>query len=359
MHIVYFFPVDTTISSGKNRATRQKIAALKKNNYIVEDFTLDRVRIFPKFLAHFILWFQVVLYIFRNRNFINFYVTRGSSPVATHFMCKIFNITTYREVHAEIIDEIPHLRKSKIEKFAIRALSFKSYFLDKYSDVRVFNNPRLKSHYLDRGLGKGSDRCVYNGASMEAVSKLTKQAARQKYSLSDDKKYLVFTGSASTWHGVHFLAKLQECFDEYEDGVQIICAGGAIEKTLDPNRALLNLSPLDESGCCEIVKAADACLLPVNDVRVSPGSPLKLYDYLVNGLPVISQKDVLGYSDEVKRFNAGILVNFKNPAETRGKIIDLLKNQKLLGIYSESAKNSIPFFLWEKRVSDWFSLDQG
>lgn len=355
MNIVYLFLVDTSLSSGKNRATRQKIAALKTNFYKVEVFTLDRYWKWAPFFYRFVVVLKSLAYIFKNKNDVDVLVTRGGASLLAVFFCKLVNIKTYREVHADIVDEVPYLNKNKFDKFLILILSVKSYLIDKVSDVRIFNNPALKSYYMTRGLGKESDVCVYNGASRDAIVNISKENAREKFGLVPGYKYLIFTGSASFWHGVHYLVRLQECFDLHDDKIKIVCAGGRVASELDPDKRLINISPLGDVGCCEIIKAGDACLLPVNNVRVSPGSPLKLYDYMINSVPVISQDNMLGYSDEVERFSAGIVVDFLNSSSARASIIDFLADQKSLSHCSYMEEVNSEQYLWEKRVVSWFS----
>src|SRR5690625_5107177 len=210
MHVVYFFSVDTALPSGKNRATRQKVEALKKINDKVEVFTLDRSKFSSKLFSKVAICFNVICYILINRRSINVYMSRGSSPILAHIICKIFGIHVVREVHADIFDEIPHLRKSEALKFFIRVFSLKSYFLDSRADQRVYNNPMLKAYHIEKGVAKESDKCVYNGGSIDAVVNISQEEAKEKFGLKPDFKYLVFTGSASVWHGVHYLVELQK-----------------------------------------------------------------------------------------------------------------------------------------------------
>lgn len=355
MHIVYFFSVDTALPSGKNRATRQKIEALKKVNDKVKAFTLDRSVFSSKLLAKIDIHFKLILYIVLNRRSVNVYISRGNSALLAHFLCKILGICVVREVHADIFDEIPHLRKSEVVKFFIRILSLKSYFLDSRADQRVYNNPILKAYHIEKGVAKESDKCVYNGGSIDAVVNISQEEAKRKFGLESGFKYLVFTGSASVWHGVHYLVELQKCFLKHGDKIRIVCGGGEVSYKIDPDGCLINITPLDDSGCSELIKAADACLLPVNNIRVSPGSPLKLYDYMINGVPVVSQQCMPGYSDEVENFEAGISVDYANPSRTRQEIINLLADDGLLSHYAVSGAGSYKSYIWEKRVIDWFS----
>src|SRR5690606_39279334 len=53
-------------------------------------------------------------------------------------------------------------------------------------------------------------------------------------------------------------------------------------------------------SCCDLIKASDLCLLPVKNNRASPGSPLKLYDYISNGRFVLDRKSTRLNSSHVK-----------------------------------------------------------
>ena len=164
----------------------------------------------------------------------------------------------------------------------------------------------------------------YNGFDPDAASTMTRSQARKKYGLHEDVFYLVFVGAASNWHGVHYLVDLQKYFNRLSSAtIQIICAGGDMSP-YDPERICLNFTPMTDSDCADIIKAADLCLLPVNRNRVSPGSPLKLYDYIVNKRYVVSQADTNGYSDEVESMQIGFSVDFSDPSSAGKMITDNL-----------------------------------
>jgi hypothetical protein len=149
------------------------------------------------------------------------------------------------------------------------------------------------------------------------------------------------------WHGVDYLVKLQKEIDELGCKIKIICAGGQVDDEIDPSNYLINISPLDDTGCDEIIDIAKACLLPVRNNRVSPGSPLKLYDYIKNHKFIIAQAEMLGYSDEVEKYGKGICVDFENSTETAAILAKLNCHIPILTAPEE--------FSWNARMNKWFN----
>lgn len=354
--VLYVFPVDLNIPAGKNRATRHKITALNSIFDNVRFLTRNTVPAYLRWASPLVVEIMAIVFIMQHRKNLHYYVSRGGSPLLSLVLSKALGIKTFREVHADALDEIPLLSKPFWQKWILKLLARFSMLYDKMADVRLFNNPLLKEHYIEKRKGLDSDRVTYNGASLTAVSSITMVESRKKYGLELDLKYLIFTGSASVWHGVDYLVQLQKEFNSHNDSVRIICAGGRVSKSLDPSGLIINYSPMNDSECSELIKAANASLLPVKDVRVSPGSPLKLYDYMINGAPVICQEKMPGYSDEVLRYCSGITVDFKLPKEARGKIVAFLGDYNALNMASMNsslaAKSNL---LWEHRVTSWFA----
>ncbi|WP_227368672.1 glycosyltransferase [Halomonas sp. M20] len=354
MNIIYCCPFDTSIPTGKNRATRHKIEALKKISKRIDIIVPnEKEKRLPRALRGFFCEFRCIITVIKNRNLANLYISRGDVGIISVPLARYFKISTMREVHAGPFEELNLIKKSKITKCFLNIMWRINFITTKMADIRIYNNPLLKKNFVNEGWGKESDIVSYNGASLDAISSIDKNTALKKYSLRKDVKYLVFVGSTSKWRGVELLVDLQEEFDKCSDNIKILCGGGEVADDVDPSGKIFNFSPLDDVGCSELIKCADACLLPVAHNRVSPGSPLKLYDYMINGKPVIAQEKAFGYSDEVERFNVGISVDFYSPQEARNKIVALLTNETLLDRYSQNAKASLANYSWESRLKNW------
>ncbi len=348
MKILYLTHSDLRKTKGHHRATSQKLKALKKivNNLIVISSSFKKF----KFLEIFILEIKCILYISRYHP--DAIISRGYVGYIAQKFAKFKNIKTVREVHADIVEEINQYDKSYILKKFLLPFGHYMQTIDKQSDRRIFNHPKLMKWFKTNfnKISSDNDIFAYNGLHFVEKSKLTQIQARNKFNLKKKMTYLVFTGGANYWHGVNYLADLQKEFNSMDVDIQIICGGGKISKKDDPDNCLINFEPLNSKGCIDLIKASDACILPVRQSRVSPGSALKLYDYFLHKKFVITQENLEGYSDEVLKYGFGSFVNFKNSKSSALKII---KEMKKLNTNQKSIKYNLNNFSWNSRMLKW------
>ena len=64
-------------------------------------------------------------------------------------ICKIQKITTVREVHADIVEEINQYDKSYITRKMLLPFDT-NRIIDKESDIRIFNHPKLKNWFKNK-----------------------------------------------------------------------------------------------------------------------------------------------------------------------------------------------------------------
>ncbi len=74
------------------------------------------------------------------------------------------------------------------------------------------------------------------------------------------------------------------------------------------------------------INASDVCVVPKRPLK-SGYSPLKLYEYMACGEPIVASR-ISGF-EILEQQNAGILVEPENPEELAKAIIKLLKDEKL------------------------------
>lgn len=343
MNILYLCNFDIQGYAGKNRATGQKLSALKKQ---VDNLTIVSAKFKNlKFLELFLLEIKAIYLIFNSKP--DVIISRGFVGYFVQKIAKYKNIKTVREIHADILSEIDQTSKHWIAKKLIYPLALYAQKVDNQADIRIFNHPDLKKWYKDKIQNFKNDIYVYNGFDYKVKSKLTNKQAREKFNFTKDKKYLVFTGSASYWHGVDYLVYLQKELNKLESTIQIVCGGGKVSKDFDPEEILINITPLDDKGCADLVQASDACVLPVRQSRVSPGSPLKLYDYILHKKFIITQENLNGYSDEVRLYEYGLCVDFTQPQLAALKIYEKLKSA------DKKIDVDISKFSWDNRIKQW------
>lgn len=342
--MLYVCDFDLRRGSGRNRATRQKTAALLAlcPNTVLYSLKSGGLRL----LGQMRLELTVCWAILRNPPAI--VISRGFVGWLFQPLAKALGIVTVREVHADMAGELNLLPYKGLKLLVLRWLAKVSLSADKAAQIRIFNHPTLMAWFRSEHGGSTADFYSYNGYCPTAYSSLSKAAAIQKFGLNPEKSILVFTGAATKWHGVEYLVQLQRVFNEAGDKVQIVCGGGDMSP-YDPERLCINFSPMDDKGCAELIRASSLCLLPVKDNRISPGNPLKLYDYICNKRYVVSQANMPGYSDEVEKHGVGITVDFVNPSEARLKILNYLT---AVGACSEEEYPTARV-AWSDRMAFW------
>ena len=343
VRVLYLCDFNLSRFSGKDRATRQKLSALRSKVsefYLVSD---ESKSFFSRCFSIFFLDIKAAMVLLRCKP--NVFISRGYCGFIGILVAKLMSVITIREVHANAIEEAHLLPYHGLKLLLIKWLARWAHMLDLWVDVRIFNHPDLLSYYEDKKWTKKNDFYTYNGFDADSKSCIVKKDARIKFGIPLDAKVIVFVGAASKWHGVDYLVNLKRCFDEHKDNVEVVFGGGNICQ-FDPDNICVNISPLDDNGCAELIRSSDLCALPVKNNRVSPGSPLKLYDYIVNERFVLAQSCTNGYSDEVERLGVGVAVDFSCPEAARLDILQALT-------FFESKEYPECAVSWDDRVDIW------
>lgn len=347
MKVVYACSFNLKRYSGKNRATRQKLESLRD---LVEQLHIISAGNFLG-LNYVLIDIKAIILIIRLQPQI--FISRGFVGLLPTVLCKFLGCRTVREVHGDSIGEADLLDKNLFLRMLLKILGFYTSIIDQVADVRVFNHPTLMNWFHKNYASGPDDFYCYNGYLDDSTvqSSFDRELVLSKYGLPGEFDYLVFVGSASKWHGLSYLVNLQKIFNDTGENLKIICAGGKVTAEIDPENVLINIYPLDDNGCDELICISKACLLPVNDTRVSPGSPLKLYDYIKHQKFIITQEEMLGYSDEVETYGRGICVDFKDARETARVLSKLDTSMPIL--------TPIDCFSWNARMKKWINMFEG
>ena len=174
---------------------------------------------------------------------------------------------------------------------------------------------------------------IENGANTDLFRPMNREKARKELKLDDNCKYIGFSGAFSQWHGLEDLVKSAPLIlKEVENTKFLLVGDGELKEqiiqmvndlNLIDNFIFIDRVPYEEVP--EYVNAFDICLiLKKKDI---PGSPLKLWEYMACGKPVIATntEDFKALED----YNAGILVDPEKTEEVADAIITLLKDKKL------------------------------
>lgn len=363
MNIVYIVDFPINGNSGKNKATREKANALMDliGEMNFEFFYPSKIKNkYIQLLSNIKFDFKVGFFLLFKKNNKTFLVQRVLFLPFCRIVCKLKGIKVFSEFHADFKEEIELLNKNRIEKTLLKFVSYFFFLNFRLSDGIIFNHPNLKNKF--DLIFKKPSIYSYNGSNTSDFAPMDILYSRKILSLSPDAIIYLFLGSVSQWHGVDYLIDIfnsSEMKDEKDVYLYIVGAGenkyvnSLKEKTT--NNRIIFVPPINTEIARLYINSANFCLLPVKNIRISPGSPLKLYDYISCGKPVITQKNTLGYSDEVQKYDLGFVTDFTN---VQCAVNDLLSWRSIDPEYfkTNNIKTAKQNVSWRNRMEKWLDF---
>jgi glycosyltransferase involved in cell wall biosynthesis len=366
LNIDYLVDINLRGSSGKEKGSGEKALRLKEKGGTVRVFSIKstKARSVSKFASMFWLEFKYLLKGVFEKYKPDVIFTRSTLAFGTWATGKIYNIPVIREVHSDFWDEINILYQGKRFYLTLFYLIHKyNLFFLKRSNGIIFNNTRLQQHFIDKyNIPAERTTTIPNGCDTKRFYPIDKAAARQQLSLDYNTTYLLFIGSVSRWHGVEYILKAQQLINQKRKDVALLVVGGhdlseAEElKEKYENEHTPFIGKVAYEKALLYINAADVCLIPVNDIRVSPGSPIKLYDAVSCGKPVITQSNTPGYSDITQKYKIGIACDFLDSKNAAAVILDFF-TQVDLDYYSSHNRNvALNHLDWDIRIGQWLDF---
>lgn len=304
----------------------------------------------PKFFRRIIPYSVFhLLYKIRKLNFQedSFLFTRN--VIIAFFLSKKFK-KTFIEIH-----DIPSIRDNIFYyiffKFWLEILSL--YLLKKKKNVVLITiSHGLKKELIKKKYLKENLLVLPDGVDLEKFDlNISKVDARNKLSLPQNKKILLYVGSFQKWKGIDTLLEASAGFDE--DVVLIVLGGSKSEvnnlKHKYPKVIFKGYTPNELVPI--FLKVADILVLPNSGkYKISSHftSPLKLFEYMASKRPIIasnlpsikevvSSKDVLYFTpDDYK----SLLYNVRK----------LLKSVNLQKLLAKNSYDKVKDYTWESRT---------
>ena len=190
---------------------------------------------------------------------------------------------------------------------------------------------------------------------------ISKQKAREKLNLPQDKKLIIYTGYFYEWKGVDPLILAAKNFNQNEE---LVLVGGAedIERVKEiinrediQNIRLEGYRPYKEIPLYQ--KAADCLVLTSslkNDNSRFFTSPLKLFEYMASERPIVAS-DTPSIREVLNENNA-ILVSPDDPDSMLEGIRKALYDDVLAGVLVSIAKKEVLLYDWSfraKKISEF------
>jgi len=185
----------------------------------------------------------------------------------------------------------------------------------------------------------------------------SREDARRQLGLPSGARMVAYTGHLYSWKGAHALARASRLLP---DGVEVCIVGGTpadlvsfrrfvAEERLDRVRVIGHVPPKDVPTW---LAAADVLALP-NSGRESISarytSPLKLYEYMASGRPIVAS-DLPSLREALTHGENAWFVAPDNPAALAAGISAILDDPARAGAMAERARKSVQGHTWTVRA---------
>jgi glycosyltransferase involved in cell wall biosynthesis len=178
---------------------------------------------------------------------------------------------------------------------------------------------------------------IENAANTDLFRPMNAEACRKALNLDSSFAYVGFVGTLARWQGIEYLIKAAVKVIHEIPNVKFLIVGDGVMKSelvrmskeLQISNYIIFTGLVPYIEVPRYINACDICIVPKTAFNVRTGmSPLKLYEYLACGRPVIAS-DIEGLSDFLNRAQAGIIVPPERVEELSEAIIYLLKADNL------------------------------
>ncbi len=225
------------------------------------------------------------------------------------------------------------------QKINDRILEFMRTYTLKNASFIISVTEGIKKHLIKfYGIDQKRICVIGNGANIEIFKPLDKKTSIRKLKLNETNCYVCFSGLLAPWQGVeHLIQAAPLILTKIHNAQFLIIGDGQMKKEwmlLANNLGISDMFIFTGKVPYEqvplYINASDVCVAPFIVARNAKIglSPLKMYEYLACGKPVVAS-NIPGVSDLLDKSGGGIAVTPENSREFADAVINLLQNKDL------------------------------
>lgn len=284
----------------------------------------------------FFLFFYLVYYILKVGPEI-LYLRLGPFTLVPALIAKLFRRRYVVEVNGYFPDDLViYSNASSMALFLSRQIEKINYSFAKRIIVVVEGlKKKLKKEYK---IEEAKFSVINSGANIGIFRPLDRRIMRRRLNLEENIHYVGFVGNFAPWQGVDYLIEaIPKVIRKIPDIQFLLIGGGILKKQLKEKVIKLGIEKFTRfmgyvsyHQVPAYINSFDLCVAPFTAKRnIEIGcSPLKLYEYLACGRPVIAS-DIKGVGDLLEKNNCGLAIKPENPDALAKGIIQLIKNKDL------------------------------
>lgn len=279
----------------------------------------------------FCLFFYLLFYSIRQKPQL-FYTRMGWFMISPLLVSKLVHRPHIIEVNGLVCEEATMSGGSNAVIFIITLIERTNY---KFSSKIVAVTKGLKKEIqVLYKLQASKIVVIQNGVNIDLFRQMNVMGVRKKLNLNQNRNYVCFVGNLAPWQGVEYLIQSAPLILKENPNVKFLIVGdGRMKEELVELAAKTGVSDkfiftgaVHYEEVPKYINASDVCVVSKKPLK-SGYSPLKLYEYMACGKPVVAS-NLPGF-EILEENDAGVLVEPENPEELAKAIVKLLKDEKL------------------------------
>ncbi|MBN2105574.1 glycosyltransferase family 4 protein [bacterium] len=274
-----------------------------------------------------------------------------------------FQLPYIAEVDSPVMYEIRHFAKFYYSPYGLLDRLEMAFILNASKAFCV--SQQLKQHYVERGVPSNHLTVIPNGADISRFHPDTLNHTMRENLKIDDYVVIGFIGSFQLWHGVEQLKALIDALLTRHDRAAFLLVGKGrpMQRSLQQyvqSRKIANrvcmIEYVPHHEIPALIHAMDIVLAPYPYLPFFYYSPVKIYEYLACGKPVVASR--IGQIPEIiEHRKNGMLCEPGNIQEFIDCIDQLINNTGLRKDIGQAAADDIlKHHTWHHRASQLLSL---
>lgn len=279
------------------------------------------------------------------------YTRNASIAVFAILLKKIKHVKLVYEINGIASEE--QLIKTKYSNSNYYKL-MKNFLLNKAGFIAAINasaiiavTTGIKNHLVNHDISENKIFVINNGVNTDIFKPVNDLSnLKRKYKIHPKTALVTFVGSLMPWQGVEHLIYAAPLILKKCPNTQFLIIGTGImqkqwenlieESKLSNSFIFTGNIPYEEVPLH--INISDVCIVTKKELA-SGYSPLKLYEYMACAKPVVAT-NTSGF-EILEQYNAGILINPKDPQQFANAVVKLLKDEQLRLKMGENGRNLI------------------
>ncbi len=252
-------------------------------------------------------------------------------------------------------------RNSILRKIVVATIKAAEHIAGRCSDKVIAVTPQIASYLISHcGCRPNNVEVISNGVNLKLFHPIHDHGVltttRKNLRIKEKDTVVIFVGNLAPWQGVEYLIQaVPELVEEVNDLKFLIVGDGVLRSKIEAEVNQKRMSGhfiitgmVEYSKIPLYINIADICIL-LKRKLASGFSPLKLYEYMACGKPILASR-VEGL-EFIEKEGIGYLVEPDNPGEIKKTLYAMIKNRDdRIKMGLRGLRLTLEKFSWKSKV---------